>query len=136
TTTVALAPNEPFIRMDGSTLNATDFTALVRVGSGGFQGFDEAGVVLIATGGSHLNVAGNLLWLSGGNVGDTNPLIQLTDSTVTTGDSLIYTSNPMTVAGPLLRATRSTIDAPRLLLSQALFTGGEGADALLQFDSS
>lgn len=108
--TRTLAAGEPEIRMANSTLNLTSTSSnLLFFGPGA-----TSGVGLIATSGSTINLAGTLLGFVGSGVSlpDPNPVIQLTSSTVKQTGSFTLLNmgpQPVTLAGPLLSATDSSI---------------------------
>ncbi len=113
---ITLALNTPAIKMAGSTLTLT------AIGEG-LMGFGEKvapiptepGVAFIASG-STINLKGRLLKLKGVNSTATDPLIQLTNTTVNqTGTVLaliVVGPNGLasTMAAPLLKAAGSTIN--------------------------
>jgi hypothetical protein len=121
TFTISLALNEPFYRLNGSSLTFTqinqDGIDLSPNGEGlGIQ----SGVTLIATNGSTFTTGSALLSLENITYTDSNPQIQLSNSTLTTtgARNLIEAihSTPM-VTGPLLTATDSTLNLSGGLLS-------------------
>ncbi len=134
-----LGVNEPFIRMANSTLTLTGAgEPLVDLGVDAGAPINQSGVALIANP-STVNIQGPLLDLGGVNLTDLNSQIQLTDTTVTqTGsDSLIEVSGlPVTVAGPLLQSTDSNITTAVDLLDVSGSLTSKGGAALLQFDPS
>ncbi|MBI4528895.1 MAG: FecR domain-containing protein [Deltaproteobacteria bacterium] len=139
-----LGSNEPFIKMTSSTLALTgEGEDLVSFGDDfGEEPTIQAGVAMISTGTrqnpSTIELAGPLLDLGQVNLTDTNPQIQLTNTTVTeTGsNSLIEVFGPATVAGPLFKATDSSISTGgNLLLVEGNLTG-LGPAPLIQIDPS
>ena len=121
TTAISLSVNEPFYRLNDSTITLTQLNqdGLDLAPNGEALGV-QGGVTLIATNDSTFSTAGALLSLEHITYTDLNPQIQLTDSTlVTTGTrSLVDVlhSTP-TVTGPLLTATNSTLTLSSGLLS-------------------
>jgi hypothetical protein len=118
TFTQTLGLNEPSIRMSNSNLSLTEFGApLVEFAGPDAASTSQGGVALIATNTSGtvktLSLLGPLLRLSGVTLTDPNAQIQLSGMTVTQNGSeseLIEAFNlPITVRGPLLAATNSTL---------------------------
>jgi len=148
TATFNLATNEPSIKMANSTLKLTEAgDNLVGFGVDSGNPIPQGGVALIATGSSTIEVAGPLLELGGVDLTDTNPQIQLTDSTVTqTGsNSLIEVFGlPVTMVGPLLSGKNSTFTigsaensrSDILRVENSATLKGTGSDSLFSFNPS
>ncbi len=111
--TFSLAANEPFFKLDNSTLSVTGTTTFgepIAIIEESEVGSTFAGVAVIATNNSSVtNNDGGLLGMNGVlNITTTNPLIQITGSSVSTVKrpfveiEPIAPTNNITMAGPLM----------------------------------
>ncbi len=120
TFTISLGVNEPFYRLDNSSIRFSDSNDSVNLSqNGGVIGI-QGGATLIASNNSGYITAGSLLELENITYTDPNPQIQLTNSvlrTVGTRSLVDVISSTPTVTGPLLIATSSTVFLPGGLLS-------------------
>jgi len=111
--TFSLAANEPFFKLDNSTLSVTGTTTFgesIAIIEASEVGPTFAGVAVIATNNSSVtNNDGGILGMNGVlNITTTNPLIQITGSSVSTVKQPfveiepIVPTNNITMAGPLM----------------------------------
>ncbi|HUF92322.1 MAG TPA: FecR domain-containing protein [Candidatus Limnocylindria bacterium] len=116
---ITLAPNEPAIRLVDSILTVTGGEHVLSLGVDAGPIPSVQGAALSATR-STVSVAGVLLDLGGVTLVDSDPQLQLTDSTLTqtTGASPLIEAfgRPVRLAGPLLSATGGSITTAAGLL--------------------
>jgi FecR protein len=149
TVTHVLAAGEPLIRLADSALTLTGSgAALIRFGADNGVPKTRTGVGMIASD-SVVTTNGPILALDGVTLSDTQPQLQLSNTTVThtgTAGLIEVKGNPVNVNGALLSAGDSSLSTAASLLrvqGTALTQGGqsmptpvEGSLPLLQFDRS